>query len=235
MKPNMNHEESIFKENKISLVERRYEYVSVYTYIWKSRESVSFTAGQYVHVRLPNMPEGVKSVREFSFASAPDDSEIWFGVDQHSESPYQKRLQELVVGDTATLFKIKGHLSWPPQRDATDVVMIAGGVGVTPFRSILRDSQSKSLNVPTTLLHISSQHYLYEEDFRTLPVEYIKGVRADLLTELTKIAKQKPNALYQLAGSPMFVQTTATHLRAKGITNIESDEFKGLVDTAHIF
>ncbi|TAJ16038.1 FAD-dependent oxidoreductase [Patescibacteria group bacterium] len=227
----MDHTRNIFQEHKITFVERRHEYGSVYTYVWKPIEPVLFMAGQYVHVRLEGLPEGVKAVREFSFASAPHDPEIWFGVDQHSESSYQKKLQELVFGESATLFKIKGHLSWPLQ---TDVVMIAGGVGVTPFRSILRDAQRKSLMIDATLLHISNQNYLYEKDFYTLPVTYIKGARTNLEVELAKIVIQKPDAIYQVAGSPLFVQTIVGYLHAKGITNIESDEFKGLMETMHI-
>lgn len=222
--------QTVFPEQKIELLERRHEYGSVYTYIWKPLTPVAFSAGQYVHVRLDGMDPGVKAVREFSFASAPHEDEIWFGIDARSESPYQKRLQELQIGEAVTLFKIKGHMTWPP--DELDVVMIAGGIGVTPFRSMLRDSLYRDLPRTATLIHASNSSFLYEHDFETLPVDYKRVEREQAFETLTECLSLHPSARYQIAGSPSFVKTIIEILSKAGIERIESDEFKGLVDSA---
>ncbi len=114
-------------QEEIVLREKRHEYGDVYTFIFDTPSpslSNSFQAGQYVHVRLPNVPEGEKRVRELSFASSPQDGEVWLGVNTCSGSPYQKALLALKAGESAFLFKVKGDMLLP-QEEAT-IVMIAG-------------------------------------------------------------------------------------------------------------
>jgi hypothetical protein len=56
--------------------------------------------------------------------------------------------------------------------------------------------------------------------------------RAELADTLARVAASHPEAHYYLAGSPIFVQAVAADLSSKGISRIESDEFKGFVDQA---
>lgn len=210
----------------VTLKERREEFKDVFTYIFTSSESVPFEAGQYAHVRLLNMPEDVRRVREISFASAPQDSEIWFGIDSRSGSEYQKALQALEVGDTIELFKIKGHMSWPPA--TRNVVMIAGGVGITPFRSMLRDASQSGKELTTTLIHVARDSYLYDADSKELANEYHATNREELPSLLEDTVTKNADAQFYIAGSPEFVQGIVEMLSQKGITNIQSDEFKGL-------
>ena len=217
------------KEVKLAFVERRHEYGEVYTYVFRSHEKISFEPGQYGHVRLFGMPEGEKAVREFSFASAPDESDILFGVDARSGSAYQKRLHELQVGEEVGLFKIKGHMPWPPV-GYSDVVMIAGGVGVTPFRSQLLDLSHKKLPITSTLIHTSRDEYLYGSELSNIANEYY-AIRQEGLTEtLSKTVKTHTGAMYFIAGSIGFVEAVNDILHTAGITAIRSDTFKGLLD-----
>jgi ferredoxin-NADP reductase len=211
----------------LTFVERIPEYGHVSTYVFKPAHLVPFTAGQYAHIRVLNLPEGTKSVRELSFASAPHEALLRFGVDGRSGSAYQKALQVLKPGDTVELFKIKGHMTWPPPTN--DVVMIAGGVGVTPFRSMLLDARERALPVTATLIHAASGPFLYESALRGLVREYVP-IRRQLLAEtLARVAGEHPDAHYYIAGSNDFVAAVAGELARHGIERIESDEFKGLL------
>lgn len=214
-----------YPEQVLQFVGRRHEYDDVYTYTFSSEDLVLYTPGQYGHIRVSGMPEGVRAVREFSFASAPHDTYIEFGVDCRSGSDYQKCLQTLNLGDTVTLFKIKNHMTWPPQ--ASESVMIAGGVGITPFRSMLRDKATKGLPVQTTLIHVSGSGYLYEHEVRSLSDTYIQTDRQHLVKVLKDVVETRPRAHYYVAGSPLFVEFVLAALSEKGIV-AESDSFKGL-------
>ena len=68
----------------LTLIEQREEYKDVFTYIFHPMNPVPFTAGEYGHIRIPTIPEGIHSAREFSFASAPHDRELWFGIEGRS-------------------------------------------------------------------------------------------------------------------------------------------------------
>jgi ferredoxin-NADP reductase len=138
----------------LRLVARRDEYEHVSTYVFAPEQPVPFSAGQYAHVRLLNMPEDVRRVHELSFASAPHEPEILFGIDSRSGSDYQLALRALTPGDAVELFKIRGHMTWPPP--VPEAVMIAGGVGVTPFRSMLVDARERELPIAATLIQVSS-------------------------------------------------------------------------------
>jgi ferredoxin-NADP reductase len=117
-------------------------------------------------------------------------------------------------------------MTWTPP--VPEVVMIAGGVGVTPFRSMLRDAKERKLSLTTTLLHVANNAFLYGDELQNLANEYLTTNRQLLNKTLGDIASRKPNAHYYIAGSPHFVATVANELTYKGITRMESDEFKGL-------
>jgi ferredoxin-NADP reductase len=217
-----------YPEESLMLTERRHEYGTVYTYAFKPAHPVLYTAGQYGHVRIAGLPEGVRAVREYSFASAPHEEYILFGVDSRSESPYQKALSGLSFGETVGLFKIKGHLTWPSPE--SDLVMIAGGVGVTPFRSILSDLAISNKKISTTLIHASRDYYLYGDVLWNLADSY-QAVRHDTLNDtIEETARVHPDSRYFVAGSPAFVANVVHVLKAYGISRIDSDEFKGLAD-----
>jgi len=215
-------------EFTLSLIERKVESPDVDTYVFSAREPVHFEAGQYTHMRLSDMPEGEKPVHEFSFASAPHDEEISFGIDNRSYSAYQQRLQAMNPGDTLILFKIKGHMAWPPE--VQSVVMIAGAVGITPFRSMIRDTAHKKLPLSISVLHVSSGVYVYADELTPLVGEYKKSTRTDLIHEIELQVQENKNAQFFVAGSPGFTETVVDKLTSLGISNIQSDPFKGLLE-----
>lgn len=224
-------EQNTLVTEEIVLREKKHEYDHVYTFIFDTPNPIlsnSFQAGQYVHVRLPNVREGEKSVRELSFASAPNDVEIQLGVDTRSGSPYQSALVAMEPGDIATLFKVKGTMVLPEGK--AEVVMIAGGVGITPFRSMVREIAQKNLPITVVLVHVSREHFLYQQELEKLPFEQHRVNRSETQSMCENVVKQYPQALYFIAGSENFVQDIENILVNEKIGSdaIFKDEFKGL-------
>jgi ferredoxin-NADP reductase len=222
-------ETPVYVETKLAFTGRVHEYGDVYTYSFLPEEPISYLPGQYAHVRLSGMPEGVRAVREFSFVSTPSEEQIRFGVDAKSGSEYQKRLMELQPGDTVGLFKIKGHMSWPPE-DTKGVVLIAGGIGVTPFRSMLKDKKEKRLPFPVTLIHVDRGNFLYGEELARWADEYITANRDSFKSAVIDAATHAHDAHFYVAGSPGFVESTLEILQSRNVRRIETDPFKGLTD-----
>ncbi|MBI3573451.1 FAD-dependent oxidoreductase [Candidatus Kaiserbacteria bacterium] len=215
-------------EEKLILLERRHEYDDVDTYVFKSSKPIPYEAGQYGHVRLYGMPPDVRAVREFSFASAPHEDPIYFGVDSRSGSPYQQRLKSLQAGDEAGLFKIKRHMLWPPEKE--DVVMIAGGVGITPFRSFLLDRAHKKLPIAVSVIHAGREFFLYKDEITKLS-DYMTADREGLSEAISTSIRGHGDAAYYVAGSPSFVEAVAKALKQAGVTDVQSDAFKGTCKT----
>lgn len=212
-----------------TLKTRTHQYGDVYTFIFEKPEELTYSSGNYVHIHIPTVEPPYRSVREMSFASAPQDPDIAFSITTESKSHWQLKLLELKPGDTIWLFKIKGHLATPG--DGV-VVMIAQGLGVTPFRSIIREHFETNSNVTPILIHVGRDNYLYADEFSKLPFEQHRIVREELNTTLDTTITNNRNALYMIAGSPAFIETTYKVLKEKDISegNIQTDTFKGLPD-----
>lgn len=96
-------------------------------------------AGQHLDVRL-TAADGYQAQRSYSIASAPADERLVITVERLEDgevSPYLT--DELRVGDEFELRgPIGGYFVWH-QSMTRPLLMLAGGSGVVPFRSMLRD------------------------------------------------------------------------------------------------
>jgi ferredoxin-NADP reductase len=110
-------------------------------------------AGQHLDVRL-TAEDGYAAERSYSIASAPGEPvEITVErLDDGEVSPYLTR--ELRPGDQIEVRgPIGGYFVWPGEDPAAELLLVAGGSGVVPFRSILRHRQDAGSPVPVRLLY----------------------------------------------------------------------------------
>jgi ferredoxin-NADP reductase len=210
-----------------TLKNRIHEYGDIYTFVFEKPNSLTFASGNYAHVLIPTVQAPDRSVREISFASAPQDSDITFSITTESKSPWQIKLLELQPGDTIELFKIKGHLMTP---SSGTLVMIAQGIGITPFRSIIREHVELGTAISPILIHVGREAYLFEEELLKLSFEQHRVAREKLAQLLDDVVTRNKKAIYMIAGSPQFVTTLQQNLQEKGIREscIQIDTFKGL-------
>ena len=112
----------------------------------KSGQRMSYEPGQYVFVRLKksNLPP---ESHPFSISSAPNDGENTLEVMIKKSGDYTNRLDELNVGDVATLEGPYGHfLDEDTKNSQVPMVLLAGGIGATPILSILRQQMKEPTN-----------------------------------------------------------------------------------------
>lgn len=112
-------------------------------------------AGQHVDVRL-TAEDGYQAQRSYSLASAPEDHQLMLTVERIEDgevSPYL--LDELRTGDALELRgPIGGYFAWDASLGGP-LMLVAGGSGVVPFRSMLRHHRAASEVVPARLLYSS--------------------------------------------------------------------------------
>jgi glycine betaine catabolism B len=106
-----------------------------------------FKAGQWFSLRLQT-PDGVLA-ETFSHCSAPGDPYLELTT-RISGSPFKRQLAALEPGARVTIVGPGGRLA--VDGDQQRVVFLAGGVGITPIRSILRDAGDRARRFEDALL-----------------------------------------------------------------------------------
>lgn len=136
----------------------------------------NFYPGQYIRITIPHENKDERGDgRFFSIASSPLISDEVMITTRIIKSSFKMALSNLIPGQSVKFFGPIGRFFY----DTTELnprVFLAGGIGVTPFHSIIDYVYQKKISVPITLFASFTTH----EDF----VFY---------DELTKIAQEMPS------------------------------------------
>jgi len=102
-------------------------------------EEVDFRPGQYFWVELPNRGhEDDKGLRRhISVATSPTERGVLGLCTRLRDTAFKQTLAELQVGDEVDVEQPKGDWALPEDTSPA-YVFIAGGIGITVFRSMLR-------------------------------------------------------------------------------------------------
>ena len=203
----------------------------VRTLVLECRDWPGHLAGQHVDVRL-TAEDGYQAERSYSLASAPEDHRLALTVERLEEGEVSRYLvDELRAGDELEVRgPIGGYFVWEASLGGP-VLLIAGGSGVVPFRSMLRHRLASHSMVPMRLLYSarSPSHIIYKEELaraaaepgimihltltREWPKEwqgYRRRVDMDLLREISWPPADRP--LVYVCGPTEFVEAAATAL-----------------------
>lgn len=116
-------------------------------------ERIAFTAGQFMMLHwLDEHGELIDIPHAYSIASAPRENGFSFCIKIYG--PYTTRLsQEVKLGTTIHLKGPYGLFTLQKVIDPT-IVMLAGGVGIAPFRGMLYDELKKNTNSTLRRFHV---------------------------------------------------------------------------------
>ena len=125
------------------------------TIVFDVPEWAGHRAGQHLDIRL-TAEDGYRAERSYSIASAPGEP-VAITVERLEDgevSPYLT--EELRPGDEIELRgPIGGYFVWDPAADQGPLLLAAGGSGVVPLRSILRDRERTGSTAMARLLYSS--------------------------------------------------------------------------------
>jgi ferredoxin-NADP reductase len=112
-------------------------------------------AGQHVDVRL-TAEDGYQAERSYSIASAPHATIIELAVERLDDGEVSMYLTDvLVLGDQLELRgPIGGYFTWKPA-DGGPVLLVAGGSGIAPLMSMIRERFAQGSTIPMRLLYSS--------------------------------------------------------------------------------
>ncbi len=126
----------------------------VYDFVFDPGEKVDFRPGQYMEWTLGHYkPDNRGNRRYFTIASSPTENEIRLGVKFYSESStFKKRMMSLVPGDEMVMGQLAGDFTLPSD-SKEKLAFLAGGIGVTPFRSMAKYLSDKNEKRDAVLLY----------------------------------------------------------------------------------
>jgi ferredoxin-NADP reductase len=193
-----------------------------------------FKPGQTIDLALPDVGK-----HTFSLVSAPEEERLTIATRLREGSAYKSALAALVPGAPVTLEGPYGSLTL--HGDATrPAVFIAGGIGITPFMSMLRHAAREAPARPITLVWSNRrpEDAVFLDELRSLAGE-MPAFR--LLARMTATDGHIDEALLRealgagakpvcyLTGSPDFVAALRAALEKLGVADddLRSEEFFG--------
>jgi ferredoxin-NADP reductase len=216
---------------------------------FKKPVGFSFKPGQAIDLilKLPES-EGEVARHAFSLVSAPYEDDLVIAT-RMRDSLYKRTLAALPTGETARIEGPFGSLLLHSDRTRPAVFM-AGGIGITPFMSMLRqaafDGQSRDLRLIYSNRRPEDAAFL--DDLQEMARQN-KGI--SVIATMTDVAKSKrgwdgpvgaindalvasvvnrdANPVYYLVGPPGLVEALRDMLSRMGIgdDDIRSEEFYG--------
>jgi len=214
-------------------------------YFDRSETEFSFLPGQYLRLTLPHVADDRGTSRFFTISSSPLEKEIMITA-RIVQSSFKERLFSLQPGDEVHIFGPMGRFIFDERLDQ-EHVFIAGGIGITPFHSMISYATAiKKTHQITLFAMFSRQEDMIFFDVLTqiakknqsLRVIYSltqsdplwKGERGRVSeVVLKKYVKHNSKILYSVVGSPKMATQTRELLVSMNISEeqIRSEGFTG--------
>ncbi|HWT40527.1 MAG TPA: FAD-dependent oxidoreductase [Dongiaceae bacterium] len=219
---------------KVKLVRSYDEAGNIRTFVFETG-GATWQAGQYQTWELPQIEDAKARKHFFTIAAAPSEEEFHIST-RISDSVYKQTLNSLQPGSEIEVHDIEGDFTW---EDDKPVVLVAGGIGVTPYRSILieRAALGKSLNAH--LLYFGrDENFAFRFEFDQLAsmhpeltIDYSIGepITADTILAHAPEAAEK---VTYLSGPEPMVDAVGEELQKRGVA-LKQDWFPGYTEKTY--
>ena len=198
---------------------------NVWAFRFEADTPISWTPGQFIRIELPHdNPDDEGTKRWFTISSTPHDGYIQITT-RVTDTTFKQALAALPIGSTINLVEQPdGDFVW--QESEKPLVFIAGGIGITPFYSMLRSRGHSGQPVLATLIYNGRTDELpfkveFEEASRRHPefkVHYVIGEQ--LTTEkLTELVPNISSSQVYISGAESMVEALGRQLEENGLAN----------------
>lgn len=225
----------------IPLYLRRIEQMApnVWNYAFQPETPFTYRAGQYMEWTLPGVAFDSRGNRRmFTLASSPTEQEVKLGVKFYEpSSAYKLRLRNMQENDVMYVSQLTGKFTLPRNKDRK-LAFIAGGIGVTPFRSMIRyilDTQEPR-DVALIYTVANEQEAVYQ-DVLNEAIQHGIAVHVMVTTgtqhldaqSISQLIPDYNQRMFYISGSNGMVEATKGHLKTLGVGrfSIKTDHFSG--------
>lgn len=234
---------------ELKLLGKRKEAEGIFSFVFSSKNKLAFAPGQYMEWTLPVAKSDSRGNRRYlTVSSSPTEKELMVTIRiPDKASAFKRNLVAMKPGDTILASHTAGSFTLPSD-PSKKLAFIAGGVGITPFRSFARYLTDSGQSSQSTLLYCasSSGEFAFRSTFKqaesaglrtiynltgkdTAPAGW-SGSHASLSPELIgKVFPDFNERLFYLSGPYGFVKAARGALLDSGVSlaNIKADYFPG--------
>jgi ferredoxin-NADP reductase len=223
---------------KLTLRETKQEAPGVVSFIFEPSEPRAWKAGQYMQVMLPHDAADERGAeRWFTISSAPYEGRptITTRFDPVRSSTFKKTLAAMGPGESLESEYVDGDFTVD---DASkQYVFIAGGIGITPFHSILKQADHDGVALDVQLLYANRDgNVIFKDELESfaqknprLKIHYITNpARIDEALVRELVPDLRVPLLY-LSGPEPMVKSLQQMLVSMGVApeHIKLDDFPG--------
>lgn len=244
---------SFFVSPKANLLltfkERKQAAANTFEYIFASNKKLHFKPGQYLEWTVPaSITDARGNRRYFTIASSPTEEGIKLGVRmEEKSSTFKKILTDMQPGKKIVASQLTGDFTLSEDTNQK-LVFIAGGIGITPFRSMVKYLTDKNEKRDIVLFYANKieSEIAYKDVFADAEKIGLKSVyilsdktkvpqnwagKVGRLDEamLSEIVPDYKDRLFYISGPNAMVDAYKILLRKVGIPhgNIVTDYFPG--------
>lgn len=220
---------------RLRLEEKREIAPGMFEFAFSSDKKPSFEPGQYFEWTLPMIGADSRGNRRtFTVASSPTEDRVRLGVRiPEKPSAYKRALAAMRVGDQMFGSNLGGEFVLPSD-SSSKLAFIAGGIGITPFRSMAKDLVDRNEKRDIVLLYSSrsEQDFVYGDVFDRAATVGVRTVRVAGVIPQDRVKSEIPDFLdrtFYLSGPGVMVDAFVKMLMGMGVkrTRIRTDYFPG--------
>ena len=223
---------------RLTLVEKRAENPGVISFVFRSDAPLTWQPGQFLHYQLPHPDVDERGItRYFTIASAPFEKHVMLTTRFASErsSSFKRALRQLPIGTAIDVDAPAGDFVLAdPGREH---VLMAGGIGITPFRAMLLDLDHHGLPINATLLYANrTPDFVYQAEIDRLvdrhprlAVRYLVSPARVTESAIRDAAIDLGKPVFHVSGPEPFVEAVGSMLAGLGVPDmhVKRDYFPG--------
>ena len=207
----------------------------IYTYYFETERVLRYIAGQFLEFHIDHdNPDDRGQKRWFTLSSSPTETHIAITtkIDPEKPSSFKKTLHALKSGDEIEVREAMGDFVLPKD-ETTQLVFIAGGIGVTPFRSMITWLTQTEGTRSIQLLYLTqdARQVAFEQDLNQpfVDLHILSDGKRRTAQELAEILGDIESKHIYISGPEPMAKALATDFKAMGANHyqIVTDYFPG--------